>query len=71
MKKMFCFYFSGSEVIQFLESPMKVVNLGILVMSSTFVQFSNLCKLVYTETTTLSLSGYINPNDARPQQIHS
>ena len=50
---------------------MKVVNLGILVMSSTFVQFSNLCKLVYTETTTLSLAGYINPNDARPQQIHS
>ena len=42
---------------------MKVVALGILMMSSTFRQFSNYSKLVYTKTITCSLSYQIHAND--------
>lgn len=50
---------------------MKVVDLGILMMSSTFGQFSNYSKLVYTKTTTCSRSAYVIATDLRHQQIHA
>ena len=65
------FYFSNSDFNQILKSTMKVVNLDILMISLTFVQFSNFSKLVYIKTTTRSLSGYITLNDFRHQEIHS
>lgn len=65
------FYFSNSDFNQILKSTMKVVNLDILMISLTFVQFSNCSKLVYIKTTTRSLSGYITLNDFRHQEIHS